>query len=180
MFANVEFDIRWRPFQLNADMPPGKGVDKMGYYNSRFGTEKVRSMLPQMIQTGASEGIKFSYGGSIGNTFDSHRLIWKARQEGGSELQDKIVDSIFKAYFEEEKSLGELSVLEECAKDAGIDATALLADTSIGKQEVSQEMKEFRTKYQCNGVPFFIIDGKHTMSGAQPPEEFVAVFEELV
>ena len=137
-------------------------------------------MLPQMIQTGASEGIQFSYGGSIGNTFDSHRLIWKAREEGGSELQDKVVDSIFKAYFENEKSLGEHSVLEECAKDAGMDATALLADPSIGKQEVSKEMKEFRTKYRCNGVPFFIFDGKYTLSGAQPPEELLAVFEEMI
>lgn len=165
---------------MNSDLPPGKGVDKMGYYNSRFGPQKVKSMLPQMIQTGASEGIQFSYGGSIGNTFDSHRLIWKAREEGGSELQDKVVDSIFKAYFENEKSLGEHSVLEECAKDAGMDATALLGDPSIGKQEVSNEMKEFRTKYRCNGVPFFILDGKYTLSGAQPPEELLAVFEEMI
>jgi len=180
LFDNVDFDVRWRPFELNPDLPSGKGVDKMGYYNSRFGPERVRSMLPHMIQTGASEGIKFSYGGSIGNTFDSHRLIWKARDEGGAELQNKVVDAVFKAYFEEEKSLGENSVLEECAKNAGMDVTDLLEDKSIGNMEVSHEMKDFKTKYRCNGVPFFIIDGKHTLSGAQPPDEFLAIFEELV
>mmetsp|Transcript_52019 Transcript_52019/g.77086 ORF Transcript_52019/g.77086 Transcript_52019/m.77086 type:complete len:154 (+) Transcript_52019:376-837(+) len=153
----------------------------MSYYNSRFGEQKVNSIIPQMKQVGQSEGIDFSYGGYIGNTFNSHRLIWKAREEGGSELQDKVVESIFKAYFEEEKSLGENSVLKACAERAGMDATSLLAEESmIGKEETKREMNEFRNKYRCTGVPFFVVDEKYALSGAQPPEQILSVFQELV
>lgn len=142
-------------------------------------------MLPRMVQTGQQEGINFSYGGFVGNTFDSHRIIWKAREVGGSELQDKVVESLFKAYFEEEKSLGDQSVLIECAVRANMDkatATELFQEdeksNNIGKKEVMNEMVQFRNQWQVSGVPFFIIDGKHALSGAQPPNEILAVLDE--
>merc|ERR1712160_77966 len=110
----------------------GKGVNKMDMYLEKFGKASCDAMLPRMIQTGLFVGIKFSYGGYTGNTFDSHRLIWKAREEGGSMLQDKLVEILFKAYFEEEKCIGEQSVLMNCAERAGMDATEMFQDTNIG------------------------------------------------
>ena len=154
----------------------------MQYYQDRFGAQRVQSMIPQMKQVGASVGIQFDYGGSIGNTLDSHRFLWKAREVGGSELQDKMVESLFSAYFENAKSLGEPEVLKECAERAGMPADVveeLLADPSVGKQEVKAEEHEFRSKWNCRGVPLFVVDNKYTLSGAQPPEEFLAIFEEL-
>eukprot|EP00956_Cyclotella_meneghiniana_P040687 scaffold202735_cov23-Cyclotella_meneghiniana.AAC.1 len=53
----------------------------------------------------AEHGIEMEYGGTVGNTFDSHRLIWLAREVGGSELQDSVVERLFKAYFVENKSI---------------------------------------------------------------------------
>ena len=79
----------------------------------------VRSMIPRMQATAEEYGINMKYGGYVSNTFDSHRLIWKARELGGSDLQDKVVNQLFRAYFEENKSIGELTVLEECATKAG-------------------------------------------------------------
>mmetsp|Transcript_1791 Transcript_1791/g.2725 ORF Transcript_1791/g.2725 Transcript_1791/m.2725 type:complete len:142 (+) Transcript_1791:427-852(+) len=139
-------------------------------------------MIPYMKQVGKSEDINFSYGGTIGNTFDSHRLIWKAREEGGAALQDRMVESLFKAYFEEEKSLGDTKVLKECAKRAGMSmdiAEALLANDNMGGAEVKQEMHEGRSKWKCQGVPLFVIDNKFTLTGAQPPEEFLSIFQRL-
>jgi predicted DsbA family dithiol-disulfide isomerase len=165
---------------LNANLPKGTGVDKLSYYNQRFGQERVNQIISHMKQVGNSVGIKFSYGGSIGNTFDSHRLIWKAHEEGGSALQDKVVESLFKAYFEEEKSLGEKSVLRDCASRAGMDASSLLEDELMGKEETMAELNEFRSKYRVTGVPFMVIDGKFTLSGAQPPEDILFALEELL
>eukprot|EP00566_Odontella_aurita_P028759 CAMPEP_0113592304 /NCGR_PEP_ID=MMETSP0015_2-20120614/37759_1 /TAXON_ID=2838 /ORGANISM="Odontella" /LENGTH=144 /DNA_ID=CAMNT_0000498799 /DNA_START=319 /DNA_END=753 /DNA_ORIENTATION=+ /assembly_acc=CAM_ASM_000160 len=140
-------------------------------------------MIPQMTKVGEEHGIKFSYGGRVGNTFDSHRLIWKAREEGGSELQDRVVESVFKAYFEEEKSLGEAEVLAMCAKRAGMEdyaAESVLEDRSyVGREEVEMEMASFRQKWDCRGVPLFVVDGKHPLSGAQSPESFLEVFDML-
>jgi len=113
----------------------------MEMYVEKFGRDRTEQMVPQMAKVGSSVGIKFSYGGYTGNTFDSHRLIWKSREEGGSALQDKVVESLFKAYFEEEQSMGEEKVLMECAERAGMDAAKLFEDTNIGKKETLRELQ---------------------------------------
>uniref|UniRef100_A0A7S2GZG4 DSBA-like thioredoxin domain-containing protein n=1 Tax=Helicotheca tamesis TaxID=374047 RepID=A0A7S2GZG4_9STRA len=136
-------------------------------------------MVPYMKSVGEECGIKFSYGGHVGNTFDSHRLIWKAREDGGSDLQDKMVESLFKAYFEDEKSLGEDQVLKECCEEVFGNTSTIMEDSSIGNEEVMQEMEYFRNKYHVRGVPFFVVDGKYELSGAQPSEAFLEIFEQL-
>jgi len=179
--SGKKFDVRWRPFQLNENLPQ-KGLDKMRYYNERFGAERVGQMIQSMKQVGESLNIRFSYGGSIGNTLDSHRFIRKAWEVGGSELQDKMVESLFKAYFEEERNLGERGVLKLCAERAGMPvdvADELLRDPSIGREQVLREERSYRSKWSCRGVPLFVIDNKYALSGAQPPEEFLTLFEEI-
>jgi predicted DsbA family dithiol-disulfide isomerase len=99
---------------------------------------------------------------------------------GGSELQDKVVQQIFRAYFEENKSLGEISVLEECATKAGYkESHNFLSNVHMGTSEVSQEMQEFGRAFQCTGVPMFIVDGRVKLSGAQEPDAFLRVFKSL-
>jgi len=180
----VEFDIQWRPFQLNEHTPRGKGLDKMKHYNEKFGANRMAQMLPSMKQVGKEHGIQFSFGGYIGNTFDSHRLIWYARRVGGASLQDKMVEALFSAYFEQEQSLGELHILKECAEKAGMASkdihVVLQENSAIGAQEVQREMRQFRSTWNCHGVPMFIIDGKHTLNGAQPPQAFIPILEEVI
>lgn len=139
-------------------------------------------MVANMKKVGEENGISFSYGGFVGNSFNSHRLIWKAREEGGSELQNKMVNEIFRAYFEEEKSLGVSSVLEGCARKAGMETSIIskvLSDESLGKDEVEGEIVEFGRKWNCSGVPLFIIDGKFLLSGAQEATAFKEVFDKV-
>lgn len=170
----------WRPFQLNPNAPKGKGVNKMNMYVEKFGRARVEAMLPQMKLTGKAEGIEFSYGGYTGNTFDSHRLIWKAKEVGGTALQNKVVESLFKAYFEEEGSMGEQSVLVNCAKRAGMDASELFNDTNVGKNETLHEIRKYRQNYGVTGVPFFVFDEEYSLSGAQSPNEIVKIFRKLI
>lgn len=152
---------------------PSIGVNKLDFYKSKFGAQRVDSMIPMMKKVGREHGIQFSYGGNIGNTFDSHRLIWKARQQGGSALQDIVVEELFKAYFEKEQCLSESVVLETCAQKAGVEA---LKNADEGRVETQREMAEVRANYGVNGVPLFVFDGrKMTLSGAQPPEEILRV-----
>lgn len=172
--------MRWRPFELNPNLPEGKGYDKMNYYEQRFGADMVRRMIPRMKAVAEEYGINMEYGGYIGNTFNSHRLIWKAREVGGSDLQEKVVESLFKAYFEENKSLGEEVVLEECASRAGFsDSLEFLSQSELGKHEVKQEMQQYGHDFQCSGVPMFIIDGKYVLNGAQESDQFLRVFAKL-
>lgn len=184
-FKDVNFNVLWRPFQLNATAPKGKGVNKMEMYLEKFGKSRMDTMLPQMKETGLKEGINFSYGGYTGNTFDSHRLIWKAKEVGGIDLQDKVVESLFKAYFEEEKSMGDLSVLIDCANRVegmmdDVSVKKFLEQSNNGKNETLKELEEYRRVYGVSGVPFFIFNEKYSLSGAQPPDEILSVFKKLV
>lgn len=152
----------------------------MKYYESKFGKGTVQGMIPRMKAVAEECGIRMEYGGYVGNTLDSHRLIWKAREIGGSDLQDKVVDQLFRAYFEENESLGEQKVLEDCASRAGFDRShEFLSDAESGTREVQSEKQEYGRAYQCTGVPMFIVDGKFKLSGAQEPEAFSKVFERL-
>ena len=177
----LAFDVRWRPFQLNPSLPKGRGLDKMQYYYDRFGMPRVDGMIQQMKAVGRDVGIDFSYGGSVGNTSDSHRLIWYAREKGGSELQDCMVEELFRAYFTQEKSLGEREVLAECAANAGLlDASEILGEGgSVGLEEVQQELVAYARRWDCRGVPMFVIDDRYPLNGAQPPEAFLEIFEDI-
>lgn len=160
---------------MNPSAPEGKGVNKLEMYNQKFGADRIAKMIPQMEATGKKHGINFSYGGYTGNTFDSHRIIAAAKEQGGNKLQDAVVESLFKAYFEDEQSMGEHSVLIDYAGRAGMDVTALLESTDFGN-EVRQEMKSFGQN--CTGVPMFIIDNKYSLSGAQEADTLLSVFQQ--
>mmetsp|Transcript_11089 Transcript_11089/g.19351 ORF Transcript_11089/g.19351 Transcript_11089/m.19351 type:complete len:153 (-) Transcript_11089:119-577(-) len=152
----------------------------MEYYESKFGAAMVASMIPRMKAVAEEHGIDMQYGGNVGNTFDSHRLIWKAREEGGAELQDKVVNEVFRAYFEENKSLGERSVLEECAEKAGLTRSSdFLSDSQSGEREVREEMRDYGRAFQCTGVPMFVVDEKFVLNGAQERDAFLRVFGRL-
>jgi len=180
--SKLEVDMVWRPFQLDSTLPKGRGKKVLEAYAEKFGPQMVASMVPRMIKVGKEVGINFSYGGYIGNTFDSHRFIWQARETGGSAMQDAMVEALFKAYFEEEKSMGDPGVLRACAQEAGMPpeiTQKLLNDPRIGEAEVERERRHFRSKWNCTGVPLFIVDGRFPMSGAQPAEAFDIVFEDI-
>ena len=152
----------------------------MQYYYDRFGMPRVDGMIRQMKAVGRNVGIDFSYGGSVGNTSDSHRLIWYGREQGGSELQNRLVEELFRAYFTQEKSLGEHEVLTDCAAKVGLDVSGVLSDGSrIGAEEVAQEMEAYARRWDCRGVPMFVIDDKYPLNGAQPPEAFLEIFEDI-
>jgi len=155
----------------------------MEMYIEKFGKARINVMVPQMKETGLLEGINFSYGGSTGNTFDYHRLVWKAKEDGGIELQNKVVESLFQAYFEQEQSMGEVRVLIDCATRVGMDnAQEFLDNEENGKEETLKELDEYRRgRYNVTGVPFFIFNnGKYSFSGAQSSTEILSVFKQLV
>ena len=176
----LQFEIRWRPYQLN---PTQKDAVKLDMYNSKFGAARVAQMLPQMAAVGAQcdPPIKFSYGGMIGNTLDAHRLLELAWRQGGAALQNAVQERLFRAYFEEEQSVGDHAVLVRCAAEAGMDEAAVRAFLATPQlaDEVKAEIREFATSNRISGVPVFILDGKLKLSGAQDVEVFGDAFQEL-
>ena len=184
--ATSLFDVVWRPFQLNAGSSL-EGVDKMRMYNQKFGADRVAAMVPRMKETGAGcePPIEFSYGGMTGNTLRSHRLTEWAKRQGGLPAQDRVMEALFKRYFEQEKNICDVEVLASAATEAGLDAAAaraMLADGAAAPTgaEVEREEDELRRRYGVRGVPHFVIGTKYSFSGAQDAGTLAQVLDECL
>lgn len=153
----------------------------MEYYHEKFGKQNTERILPRVKGVAAEHGIEMNYGGTVGNTFDSHRLIWLAREVGGSEMQNNVVERLFKAYFVENQSIEMKEVLQDCAEDVGLGdkCNELWEDDDAGKEAVQQEKAEYGRAFQCSGVPMFVVDGKYVLNGAQEENAFLRVFGKL-
>jgi len=175
---DTHFDVRWRPFFLNADSPV-EGRNKREAYVAKFGEERVKQMEPYMVQVGRQAGIEFSYGGNTGNTLRSHRLVEWAFAQGGAAAQDRVVEAMFQGYFEKEQDITSIQFLVAVAHTAGLDARAAeeYLRSDEGVMEVLEEEHVWRRQHRITGVPFFVIDGSVTLSGAQQPAVFADALE---
>jgi len=179
-------EVRWHPFFLDLTLPEA-GTDKLAHYNKKFGAARVSQMLPMMEKVGAADGIKFDYGGKIAATEASHALLSAALSHGGAALQDLMVESFFRFYFEERGNLGDVPALVALATSAGLPAVAVEAALAPpSRAAVRAEERQWRTAHAVSGVPHFVIaraDGSGSpveLSGAQDPAAFVAAFRELL
>jgi predicted DsbA family dithiol-disulfide isomerase len=169
----LTFDVTWRPFQLNPDMPRD-GSDRQAYRSAKFGSwEKSQALDTQVAEVGASVGVTFRHDlmAKTPNTVPSHALIALAHAAGGAAMQDRVVEGLFAAYFTQGLDVGNPVVLADLAEGAGIDrgtASAYLADPA-SVEAVAYEEKLARS-LGLNGVPSFVLAGRFLFSGAYPTE----------
>jgi len=135
-------------------------------------------MLPQMLQTGKQEGINFSFGGKVGSTFDSHRLLYYVKQQqNGEKKQNDLINILFRAYFEQEQDLSDHQVLIKAAEQIGFDSNEIkqFLQSDQFKKEVRQEINQTHQE-GISGVPHFRINDRIELSGAQDPQQFIQAF----
>lgn len=172
--ALPEVKIGWRPFQLNPDMPR-EGIDRKEYLRAKFGDPN--KSYAQVAAAGQEEGIPFAFDKikRTPNTILAHRLIrFSAREE----RQDALVEALFQAYFLQGQDIGDAGTLATIAASAGLDdakVSAFLASTD--EEDNIRQEDAFARQIGIQGVPCFIIDRQFAVSGAQPPEAFLEVFE---
>jgi predicted DsbA family dithiol-disulfide isomerase len=184
------FTVRYEPFQLNP-AAPRPGVDKHQMYIEKFGEARLRMMRPHMAATGREVGINFQFGGLVGNTRDSHRLIHLAQRlaaeapagqtDEAGDIGSRTVEALFAAYHEQEKDISNVDTLREIATAAGVPADTFqksIVDSDGEGREVDEALKRARMM-GISGVPFFTIQDKFHLSGGQPPEEFLSLFERV-
>ncbi|KAK4058042.1 hypothetical protein OIO90_000781 [Microbotryomycetes sp. JL221] len=178
----LDFSIKMAPFELDPTLPPSPGLNKREMYIKKFGgPERIEAMEKAMAERGKGCGINFSYGGQVSNTRDSHRLIEKARQLKGERGQRQFVERTFKTYFEEEGDPGSHELLARDAESVGImskDETLAFLKSDELKKEVDAGIKQAQMR-GISGVPFFILNDKLAISGAQETETFEKVFDQI-
>lgn len=167
------FEIFWHPYQLTPDAPK-EGIDKKEFYRSKFGSQSDR-MEARMIEVFRSVGLEYSLSGLTGNTMDSHRLIYFSRQHGLDKQHD-LVEELCLGYFTQGKYIGDQKFLVEAAAKVGIEgAEEFLQNPNNGQKEVEDELKTYSRN--ITGVPYYVINGNHKLSGAQPAEVFLRTFQ---
>ncbi len=178
-----EVEIEWKAFELDPNTttaPSGSGDgDYAGRMARKYGMDRAQAQqrLDAMTESAAAEGLDFHFERAVrGNTFDAHQVIHLAGLRG---VQDAVKERLLRAYFTDGEAVAERSSLARLASQAGLDAdevaAALEAQTYAG--EVRREEAE-AAAFGISGVPFFVIDRKYGVSGAQAPEVLFQVLEQ--
>tara|TARA_B100000902_G_scaffold177602_1_gene171051 strand:+ start:650 stop:1312 length:663 start_codon:yes stop_codon:yes gene_type:complete len=180
MSHRVNFEINWKPYELHPEIPEN-GYDKELYMQQKFGSTEGRSSTYNQIKViGESLDFEFNFSKTkrIPNTFNAHRLIWKAKEY---KLQTELSESLFKAYFTEGKDIGSLKVLTEIADGIGMDKNVIeeFLLSKEGGQETADDEMVFIEK-SIGAVPTYFINDQYIIQGGQEPETFISFLDKIL
>ncbi len=174
-----EVDIVWRSFQLDPDSPVEATETVAEHLGRKYGggAEAGQRMIDNVEAVAAEEGLSYRLGEAKRvNTVDAHRLLHLARTQG---LQGELKEALLAAYFTRAANVGDHDVLRTIGLETGLDAASIEATLASDefRDEVYADLEQARA-YGANGVPFFVIDGKYGISGAQPTDVFSRVLNQ--
>jgi predicted DsbA family dithiol-disulfide isomerase len=179
MRPQIEFDVRWRPFQLDPTTPR-EGVDRKAYMERKFGSsDKIKPIHAALLKAGEDEGIPFAFEKILRtpNTINSHRLIRWSHSMG---VQDAVVELLFRRYFTDGVDIGQTANLVWIAAEAGMDAELVeeLLNSEADLEKVEHEDSMAR-KIGIQGVPTYLIGGKMLVNGAQDAETLARAIDQV-
>jgi len=168
-----EIEIEWKSFQLNPEEKTNPSISTIENLAKGKGwsLEQAKDASNYVTEAASKEGLTFDFDKSVvANTLNGHRMIHLAQAYGkGSEMKERLL----KAYFTDGLNVDDIATLKSIAVDLGLDAEEAQAvlDSNKYLDEVNQDIYESRL-VGVRGVPFFVLDRKYGISGAQPDEVF--------
>jgi len=176
-----DVEIVWRSFQLDPAAPtqPVETVAEALGRKYGGGPDAGRKMVDQVEAVAAEEGLLFRHHQSLRvNTVDAHRILHLALETGGPALQGRLKEALLSAYFVETENVADHQTLQRIAAGAGLDEVRV--KDVLGSDEyadaVEADIRE-AASLGATGVPFYVIDRKYGVSGAQPSETFTQVLD---
>ena len=165
-----------RSFQLDPSSPRGQTRSRRDMLKSKFRLTdaQVDDMDVRMQRLAADDGLDYQLEGTVtGNTFDAHRVLQLAAERG---VQGAVLERLYRAYFTEHRSLFDRDSLVGLAAEAGLDPddTRRVLDAETYADRVAADL-ELARRLGATGVPFFVIDSRYGISGAQPVDVFADV-----
>ncbi|RYP88917.1 DsbA family oxidoreductase [Nocardioides guangzhouensis] len=176
-----DVEVVWRSYQLDAGAPvtPTETVAESLGRKYGGGEAAGRRMIDNVEAVAAEEGLVYRlHQAQRANTVDAHRLLHLALAEGGPVRQGALKEALLAAYFTEARNVADHAVLRAVATSAGLAADrvdAVLAGEEY-RDEVWADIEQAQA-FGAGGVPFFVVDRKYGVSGAQPVEVFTQVLE---
>ncbi|MDQ0754345.1 DsbA family oxidoreductase [Arthrobacter sp. B3I4] len=174
-----DVQVQWRSFQLDPTLPEHYDGTELEYLSTRKGMDpaQVAGMFEHVAAQAGDEGLAYRFDDVVvANSFMAHRLIHLAAAHG---KQDAAKERLLSGHFEHGRDIGSREYLTSLGLDLGIDAGELdeLFSSDKYAEDVRQDFAEGRA-LGVSGVPFFVIDRKYGISGAQPAETFSAALEQ--
>jgi predicted DsbA family dithiol-disulfide isomerase len=177
-------DVEWKSFELDpgapsaADSPAAERTDEAGRLAAKYAMTRAQAEQSHrtMTETGAGLGIDFRFDRSVtANTFDAHQVVHLAADHG---LQDAMKDRLFRAHFTDGHDVSDRDHLVRLAAEVGLPEAAVRE--ALESQRLASDVRSDEAEAQAlgiSGVPFFVVDRAYGVSGAQPPEQLLAVLE---
>ena len=172
-------EVKWRSYQLDPTLPEHYDGTELEYLSTRKGLapQQVAQMFQHVTEQAKGEGLDYRFDSVVvANSFTAHRLIHLAAAHG---KQDEAKERLLSDHFEHGKDIGSREYLTSLALDLRInrDEVEELFTTDKYAADVRSDFEEGRA-LGISGVPFFVIDRKFGLSGAQPAETFAAALSE--
>jgi predicted DsbA family dithiol-disulfide isomerase len=169
--------LRWHAFQLDPTTPAEGRDFNQSMVAKMGGPERLKQIFGQVTQAGAASGLHFDFDKvtRMPNTLLSHQLISLAPEE----MKLKLIDAIYQAYFEDGRDIGSLDVLVAIAEESQIDGAKLREQLEANEalEAVKADLASAQD-YAIRGVPYFILDGKLAVSGAQAADGFLSALKQ--
>jgi len=187
--GEVDAEIRWRPFELNPDMPAA-GEEQEAHLQRKYSrsAEEGAAVRGKMKAIAEGAGVSLSYEGEgdappamMWNTRDCHKLLTLALEQAGPKVQTGLKLALFKAHFNHRRDLSDREVLLDIAAGAGLHreaAKAALDDADLDARVLAGERQAW--DLNITGVPAMIVNGKFMIPGAQAPETYVNALRRVV
>lgn len=175
-----DVELVWRSFELDVSAPASAAAE--GTYAERLATKygcsvlQAREMNDSMTATAATEGLDFRFDlARPGNTFDAHRLLHLALEHG---QQDEFKERLDRATFTEGSPVSEHRALRALAAQVGLPEAEVDSVLTTDRFADAVRADEAQAQaYGISGVPFFVIDGRYAVSGAQPADAILQVLD---
>jgi len=171
--------VIWKSFELDPNAPAKSELDMYGMLVDKYGgtREDAKARVAGVVERAKTVGLDYNMDiAVIGNSFDAHRVLQFAKTKG---LGDAMKERLFKAYFTEGAQLADVPTLIKLASEVGLDgseAATVLSSTAF-TDEVRADEREAQ-QIGVRGVPFFVIDRKFSVSGAQQSDAFLGALKQ--
>lgn len=184
----IAAEIRWRPFELNPDMPP-EGEDQAEHVQRKYGRspEQAAAGRAQMAEIAERAGYSFAYSGEgeppparMRNTFLAHKLLAHTLRGHGPEAQTRLKLALFDAHFQQRRDVSDRAVLSEIYESVGLpphEAEIAFADPVLAELVRAEEAQAW--DMNISGVPAMVVEGKFLIPGAQDPGTYAAALRRV-
>ncbi len=178
----VDFEVVFRPFQLDPTAAPGVAGPVVDAYARKFGgPERAAEIIDHVTRVAADSGLEFRMDrAQRANTLLAHRLIWLAEQPGSPVPQEAVKERLLRAYFVDGVHIGDPDALADCAAEIGFDRDAVVEflASDRGVNEVATSLDDAREQ-GITAVPTYVFDGTWAVPGAQEPEMFARILRKM-